>query len=431
MNNIDIIKNSAIILIKFFDYWIKMLLQCFASTNRGLEDLLLNELRLLGASDLLKTNAGVTFNATFILVMKINLHSRLASRIFIQVAYDYYQSEQDIYNLAYKIKWHEYFDVNNTIKISTGSIGSLVKSLDFVNLRTKDAICDNFANYCDKRPDVKRASPDIHIYNFLTKDTITMYLDTSGECLFKRGYRIHQLDAPIKENLAAGMLQLINWQPTQVLFDPMCGSGTIIIEALMQGLNIASGLIRDFAFIKLLQFDKLAYQQLQLAAYKMINYHNKLQLYANDIDDYAVSVTKENLVNLFTKLQSNKLELLENDENNVSNDIDTLINKYVIFTNQDCLHMVKPQISGIMLSNPPYGVRLQTTQTVTEFCQLLASNLKKNFHNWTCYFISANRDMPQMMRLKTTRKIPLINGDLDCRLFEFKMVDGSNRAIRT
>lgn len=375
---------------------------CFATTSKGLENLLQLELEKLGAKSCILANAGIQFQADLPSLMKINLHSRLASRVMLQVAFGGYRNEDDVYNIAHKVKWNDWFHVGNSLKVATSAIGSPLKSLEFITLKVKDAICDYFVNLVDARPNVSKQSPDVRIYNFLTKDTVTVYLDTSGEALFKRGYRQDKLEAPIKENLAAGLIQLTNWQSHMPFYDPMCGSGTIVMEAITLGLNIAPGLNRHFGFEKLEQFDLNYFEQLKIEAKAAINYDTSLKIYANDISRRAVSIMCDNFA------ESNLL-------------------KYVNIDSEDFLEKDAPADNGVLLCNPPYGIRLEEEEKLAEFYPLIGNHLKRNFTNWDCYFFSADLSLGKLIHLKPNRKVPLYNGALDCRLFEFKMVAGLNR----
>lgn len=379
-----------------------MLLACFATTVRGLEELLATELKELGAEEIRIVNAGMEFNASLSNIMAMNLNSRLASRIMIRLGYSGYRHEDDIYRLARKIDWLDWFHSGNSIKVATSAIQSPLKSLDFVTLKVKDAICDYFNEKVDSRPDVNKVEPDMRIYNFLTKDTVTIYLDTSGDTLFKRGYRRLKLEAPIRENLASGLIQLSDWQPDQAFYDPMCGSGTLAVEAIGIGLNLAPGLNRNFAFEKLANFDSDNYQRIQAVAKKKENRERKLKIYASDINRKAIEIARQNF-------QQIKLE------------------EYVEFSYGDFLSKKAPAESGVLLTNPPYGVRLEELDRLTELYPQIGNKLKQNFANWNCYFFTADLRMPKLVRLKPSRKIPVYNGALECRLYEFKMVSGSNR----
>lgn len=381
---------------------IQMIYSCFASTNRGLEELLALEATKFSVKNIEVLKSGIKFRANLEQIMQFNLHSRVASRIMIEVGHSYYSNEADIYDMAYEISWDSWFAPGDTIKVDTNAISSPLKSLEFVNLKVKDAICDKFVQVCSCRPDVNKYTPDIRVYNFLTENTITIYLDTSGESLFKRGYRHNKLEAPLKENLAAGLVLLSNWQFEETLFDPMCGSGTIAIEAVCMGLNIAPGLKRHFAFEKFKNHDKSKWQNLKTAAMEQINYTNKLDIYANDIDKNAINALEDNCRNLGVLHQIN-------------------------YRKANFLECAAPNSSGILITNPPYGIRLDELESMGDSYPQYASHLKKYYSNWNCHFLTADLRMPKLMRLKPNRKIPLYNGALECRLFEFRMVAGSNR----
>ena len=375
---------------------------CFASTNKGLEQLLTEELISLGATDVIATTAGAQFKATMNTIMQLNLQSRLASRIMLEVGFGEYHNEDDIFAIASRIYWREWFDVDMSIKVKTSAINSPLKSLEFITLKVKDAICDQFMQTHDKRPDVNKQNPDMRIYNFLTEDTVTIYLDTSGEALFKRGYRSQRQEAPLKENLACGLIKLSGWDYTTPLLDPMCGSGTIVIEAVHMALNIAPGLKRTFSFEKFDNFYQKEWDDMKALAKQAIQSEKKLQIYASDINPDAITQTEENLRH--AKLR-----------------------EYVEFRTADFLNIKAPASSGTLLCNPPYGVRLNELDDLATLYPKIASHLKNDFPGWNCYFFTTDLRMPKLLRLKPSKKTPLLNGALDCRLFEFKMVRGSNR----
>lgn len=374
---------------------------CFATTNRGLESLLCDELTQFSATNLESVNAGVKFYADFEQIMQINLHSRLSSRIMLEVGFATYYNEEDIYNLAHKIKWNTWFNSDRTIKVTTSAINCPLTSLEFLNLKVKDAICDYFVEASSKRPSVDKKNPDMRIYNFLDKDTVTIYLDTSGEALFKRGYRNSKQEAPLKENLAYGLVQLTNWNSDLTLYDPMCGSGTILIESIYAALNIAPGLSRDFAMEKFNNFDKNKWTDLKKLANSQIKQNLKLKVYAGDISKVTLESARHNFA------QAN-------------------VTKYVEIISSDFLHKSKPSDNGILIANLPYGIRIKP-EDLDQFYVDLATHLKNNYDGWNCYLLTNDLRLPKIMRLKPSKKTPLYNGSLDCRLFEFKMVKGSNR----
>lgn len=378
------------------------MIACFATTVRGLEQLLADELTALGAENINVVNAGLEFSATIDSIMRMNLHSRLASRIMIRLGYSGYRDEDDIYKIAQRIEWDKWFHIGNSIKVSTNAMRCPLKSLDFVTLRVKDAICDYFVDKVDARPNVDKAAPDMRIYVFLDADSATIYLDTSGDTLFKRGYRRLKLEAPIRENLAFGLIKLSGWTPDRPFYDPMCGSGTIVVEAISYGLNIAPGLNRNFAFEKFIGFNADSYQVMRNDAVASIRYDQKLQIYASDINRTAVEIAKQNF-------QQIKLD------------------QYVTFSSGDFLTKTAPANNGVLITNPPYGVRLDELDRLAELYPQIGSTLKKQFAGWDCYFFTGDLRLPKLVRLKPSRKIPVYNGAIECRLYEFKMVNGSNR----
>ncbi|MGZ8291206.1 MAG: THUMP domain-containing protein, partial [Telluria sp.] len=186
---------------------------------------------------------------------RINLHSRIASRVLMRMGHSSYSNENDIYDLVLAQPWEDWFDVDHTIRVDVTAVKSPLRSLEFTTLKIKDAVCDRFRDQFNKRPSVNTREPDMRIVGFLDQRNFTIYLDTSGEALFKRGWREETGDAPLRENLAAGMLRVAGWKPGTVLFDPMCGSGTILIEAAQMVQGIPSGARRRFAFEKFNSFD--------------------------------------------------------------------------------------------------------------------------------------------------------------------------------
>ncbi|HEU0187388.1 MAG TPA: THUMP domain-containing protein, partial [Gallionellaceae bacterium] len=271
--------------------------QFFAPCPRGLEAPLSEELKSLGAESIRATDGGVQFSGPGALSYRVNLHSRTASRVLWRVAQARYRNEQDIYDTAYDLPWSDWFDVTRTIRVNMTGIKSPLKSLDFATLKIKDAVCDHFRAVCGERPSVDTHAPDIRIHAFLEESQMTLYLDTSGDALFKRGVRQYTNIAPLRENLAAGILMLSGWKPGTPLLDPMCGSGTFLIEAAQMSLNIAPGIGRHFAFEKLHTYNEEKWQALReeaLAAQKPVT---PLPIYGSDLYGDALKTARLNLEN--------------------------------------------------------------------------------------------------------------------------------------
>ncbi len=240
------------------------------------------------------------------------------------------------------------------------------------------------------------------MHGFINGDHCTLYLDTSGAPLYQRGFRQKTVDAPLKENLAAGILRLSGWQPGVALLDPMCGSGTFLIEAAQMALRVAPGARRDFAFQRLRHFDPAAWKRLLDAARAGEAAAAEAGIFGSDISPVAVRATLANL---------DRAGLLP----------------AVKLSPGDLLDIDAPAERGILVSNPPYGERVSDHDELAEFYPLLGSALKRRFAGWSCYLISADTRLPKLVRLTPSRKTPLFNGALECRLYEFRMVAGSNR----
>ena len=213
--------------------------QYFATCPRGLEALLANEMNVAGAKEIKPTDGGVSFAGELSVCYAANLHSRMATRILMQVGQGRYATEDDLYQAAYKINWPNWFDVKHDFMVKVTGVKCPLKSLEFATLRIKDAVCDKFRQVVDSRPYIDTKTPAVRIHAYLTADAYVYYIDTSGDALYMRGNRKASIEAPLRENLAAGILQLSGWQAGQPLLDPMCGSGTFLLEAAMMALNSA------------------------------------------------------------------------------------------------------------------------------------------------------------------------------------------------
>ncbi len=374
----------------------------FATCPRGLETVLERELAALGARDAARVDGGVRFAGELALCYAANLESRVASRILWQVAHAAYRTERDIYETVHALDWGSWFPVELSIRVDVSAIRAPVRSLEFVTLRIKDAVCDVFRAAGGRRPDVNTRSPDVRIQAFLSATHVTLYLDTSGEPLFKRGYRASPGDAPLRENLAAGLLELAGWKAETTLLDPMCGSGTLLCEAAMIALDRAPGLTRAFGFERLSTFDAVLWTRLKDAARSRIRKPATGVIHGSDRYGEALKLARANLAALG-------------------------VEDYVTLKQADVLEMPAPAPSGVIVTNPPYGVRLQDQQSLAELYPRLGDALKRKYAGWTAYIFTADLRLPKLIGLSPSRRTPLFNGALECRLFEFQMVAGSMR----
>ena len=374
----------------------------FAPCPRGLENILLTDLETLGAQSVRSTEGGVHFSGDWALCYRANLESRIASRILWRVKETQYRNEQDIYQAVFELQWQRWFDVTHTIRVNTTAIRCQLKSLEFITLLVKDAVCDRFRAHCNERPSVDTLEPDVRIHVFIEDNKLMLYLDTSGDALFKRGVRQHTNIAPLRENLAAGILRLMNWQPGTPLLDPMCGSGTFLIEAAQMSLNIQPGIARSFAFEKLKNFDAAIWHAMREQAIAAELPVKPLELYGSDLYGDALKAAWRNL-----------------DEAGLS--------ECVELKQANVLEISAPAEHGMLVANLPYGERMGELDELAELYPKLGDALKKKFGGWTAYLFTADKAILKLMRLSPSRRIPLFNGAIECRLLEYKIVSGSNR----
>ncbi|MBU3568087.1 THUMP domain-containing class I SAM-dependent RNA methyltransferase [Polynucleobacter alcilacus] len=418
--------------------------------------------------------------------MALNLHSRIASRVLLQLAQAPYRQEEDLYKLASGLAWEDWFTSKQTLRVDVTAHRSPLKSLNFATLKIKDAIVDRLRDVTGDRPSIDTAFPDVRVQAHLTATQITIYLDTSGEALFKRGWRDEKGDAPLKENLAAGILSVTGWKPGQTLFDPMCGSGTFLIEAAQMALAIPPGAIRagmygddvkpsrfayrplitsahGFGFQRLKPFNEAAEQQRwsNLKDASLAQMLEKRQQYPN-VDSLRISGgdINEKLVSMYR----GNWQRAQLPDQPVVRQVDALASKPPGNTHE-----------GVMLLNPPYGERLvikggrgqdrdsresededyspepenrfelnletgrqsakrssreslkklqaqeEQDPKFVEFLRQFGQHLKDTFGGWNIFVLTADMALPGQLRIKESKRTPLFNGPLECRLFKFEM----------
>lgn len=374
----------------------------FASVPRGLEMPLSLELSRMGASNVKMTDGGVRFSGSLEMCYKANLHSHTAGRIYLELASKVYRTEQDIYDLAFSVMWNEWFSVKQSFRVDVVATNCPLKSLNYAALRIKDGICDKFRQTDGIRPNVEPHTPDMRIRGFLDESQFTIFIDTSGEALFKRGFREKTNIAPIRENLACGLLFLSGWEPGIPLLDPMCGSGTFLIEAARISLNIAPGSSRKFAFEKLKNFDPDLWNATLQAALENELDDADLPIFGSDVSALAIEAARNNLENagLADMVKLKKANILD---------------------------LTAPAESGLMIANLPYGERMGELDEMRRLYPKIGDLLKHSFAGWKACFLTSDLKMPRFIGLATSKRVPFKNGSLDCRMYEFKMVAGSNK----
>jgi putative N6-adenine-specific DNA methylase len=440
-------------------------LQLFLPCAAGVEDYLAAEVHHItdiSGPALQTRRGGVLLQAAWRDALLLNLHSRLAQRVLVQLSHSEYRNEQDLYRAASEVAWEVWFTPRQSIKVEVTAQHSPLTSLNFAALKIKDAVCDRFrAKANGIRPDVNTQWPDVRIYAHLTTDTLSLYIDTSGEPLFKRGWREDKGEAPLKETLAAAIIAASGWadgtEDLLPLYDPCCGSGTIAIEAAQIACNIAPGSLRHFAFEKFLPFQPHVWSAIKNeAASREVRPApgSKPLVFGSDVSHRMVDFAQRNAQ------RAGVADVIE-------------------FRGGDALQRMPPSDEpGVMLVNPPYGERIEAagfaganasgragasrggarqemvretdweseedgapqrvmqsgareqahTEDGGEFFSQLATHWKKNYPGWTAWVLTPDLKLPGKMRLKESRRVPMWNGPIECRMFRFDMVKGSARA---
>lgn len=345
--------------------------------------------------------------------MRLNLESRLAQRVLLRLAHGPYAREDDLYALARDVNWPAWITPRQTLRVDATAYRSPLRSLNFAALRIKDAVCDTLRDACGERPSVDTRFPDLSLLLHLDETEASLYADTSGEALFKRGWREDKGEAPLKETLAAAMLAAAGWRGRPedgALLDPCCGSGTIAIEAAQIACGIAPGLSRRFAFEKLAPFTPTlpAWREMQQAARRRVH-APAVAIYAGDVAFRLTDFAQRNA-----------------QRAGVAHAIE--------FKTADVLQRQPPAAAGVIVMNPPYGERIgpkgtqaSRDQAPADFFTRLAAHWKKHYGGWTAWLLSPDMKLPGAMRLKESRRVPMWNGPIECRFFRFDLVAGSMR----
>lgn len=356
----------------------------------------------------------VAFDSALDLTMQLNLESRLAQRVLWEMAYGEYRNEDDLYELARQPRWSDWITPRETLRVDVTSQRSPLKSLNFAALRVKDAVCDAMREDFGERPSVDTHRPDLPLVLHLAPDHATLYADTSGEALFKRGWREDKGEAPLKETLAAAMLAAAGWQGRPedgALLDPCCGAGTIAIEAAQLACDIAPGLQRHFAFERWMPFrdERSAWHDFKDAARARVR-PSSVPIFAGDV---AFRLTD------FAMRNAERAGVL----------------KAIDLKTADALQRMPPCECGTLMLNPPYGERIGPKGSLSsrdeapqDFFQRLSAHWKRSYPGWTAWVLSPDLKLPSAMRLKESRRVPMWNGPIECRFFRFDLVCGSMRS---
>lgn len=374
-----------------------------AKTFQGLEDVLRDELIQIGAENVEIGTRMVSFEGDLSILYKANLCCRTALRILKPIIMFTAESTDELYDYLRELDWEQFMDSNTTFSVDSTVFGDGFTHSKFVTYRVKDAIVDHFRDKDGSRPSIRLDGADLQLNVHIAGDRVTVSLDSSGEPLYKRGYRVEQTDAPINEVLAAGIILKTGWRGDSDFLDPMCGSGTFLIEAALIAANINPGIYREsFAFEKWKDFDKDLFEELYNddSEEKEFNY----KIFGGDKDPEAIAVARKNI-------KSAKVE------------------EMVELSCRPLTEWEADTAEGIIVTNPPYGERLRPSNLNILYKEI-GSTLKNNFQGWHAWIIGYQDEQMKEIGLKPSVKIPLYNGNLECSLREYVMFDGSYSQFR-
>lgn len=375
-----------------------------AKTIFGLEEVLSQELQRLGAKDVEVHNRAVSFTGDKGFMYKANICLRTALRVLVPIKTFAIKDEKSLYAALQGINWEEYMDVTDTLAIDTVLNSDLFTHSQYISQKAKDAIVDQFRAKYGERPSVDLDKPTIRVHLHIFKDSCTVALDSSGESLHKRGYRDKTNLAPLNEVLAAGMVLLTGWDKRSTFIDPMCGSGTILIEAALIANNIPPGYYRDaYSFEgwkKYLPFDEELYNTIFDAAIDKITNHQQ-SILGGELSPNVAKKAKENV-----KLAK----------------VDDIVSVKV----SDIKDFEVPPGRGVVIINPPYGERM-VKDNIEELYKTIGDTFKKSFSGYDCWVLSSNLDAFKHVGLRPSRKIVLYNGQLECRFMKYEMYQGTKR----
>lgn len=372
-----------------------------AKTLAGLEEILANELKELGAKNIQILKRAVGFDGDKEMVYKSNYLCRCALKILKPIASFPAASEEELYKSVKKIDWTEYLSPDLTFAIDGVVNTSNLTHSYYVALKTKDAIADFFTDKMGRRPSVDTQNPDQQFSIFISQNQGTIYLDSSGDSLHKRGYKKTVGQAPLNEVLAAGLVLLSGWDKKTPLIDPFCGSGTILIEAAMLALNIPAGYYREaFAFQKWQDFDSDLWEKVRTEADGNIN-DNEVPIVGADISAEAINMANQNIH--FAKLH-----------------------KDITLVNMAFQKFKPPYRKGIMITNPPYGERIKKYDMI-DFYKMIGDALKKNYAGYQAWIIAADKEAFKFVGLRPSEKYDVYNAKLPCKFAKFELYEGSKK----
>jgi len=379
-----------------------MSFELVAKTMQGLEEVLAKEITELGGNDVQIGRRMVSFSGDQRLLYKTNLYLRTAVRILKPIATFRAKNPDEVYEQVRKIKWENYFSPNQTFTIDTVVYSDLFRHSKFLAYRVKDGMADYFMEKFEKRPSVRLTNPDIYINVHVSHETCTISLDSSGESLHKRGYRVDQTEAPLNEVLAAGMLLLAGWEGQCNFIDPMCGSGTLLIEAALIALKIPPGIYRKgFAFEKWPDFDADLFNE--LCTEEPDENPFKFKIYGSDMSAQAISIAQKNVKS-------------------------ASLGKYIELETRSIQKITEAPDNGMLVMNPPYGERIAANDLLALY-ETIGERLKHAFMGYSAWILSYREECFDKIGLRPSARIPLMNGALDCEFRKYDIFRGKRKEL--
>jgi len=369
----------------------------FATAAKGVEEVLAAEIRSLGVSAVTLEKGGVRFKGDMKDCYRANLWLRTAHRVLVTVAEFSCENPQQLYDGVRSISWQQYLTPDLTLAVSCNLRDSKITHSGFAALKAKDAIVDSLRDSCGRRPNIDSRTPDLQVNLHLVRNYCTVSLDSSGSSLDKRGYRLDRKEAPLRESLAAAIIDLSEWNGCVPLVDPMCGSGTIPVEAALKASRRAPGLTRTgFGFQNWMTFDPKVWSAVLKEAQEQVCDSLAMPILGSDLAVPALEVARKNA-----------------DRAGVGN--------LVSFSRAGIGESVPPVPPGILLCNPPYGVRLGEEDSLKVLYKKLGDTLKKSYQGYTAFVLSGNPRLASCIGLKPSRRIVLFNGPIECRLLKYEI----------
>lgn len=371
--------------------------QFFATTAKGVEEVLAAEMTRLGLPDVAIESGGVRFTGGMEAAYRANLWLRSASRVLMPLAEFACEGPEQLYQGVRTVPWNEYLTPAMTLAVDCNLRDSTLTHSGFVALKTKDAIVDEVRDHCGSRPNVDTKDPDLRVNVRLFRNRCTLSLDCTGTSLDRRGYRLDRHEAPLKENLAAALVELSGWDGSVPFLDPMCGTGTIAIEAALKALRIPPGLLRTgFGFQRWLGFDRRVWDRLVEEAREGMLAALPAQVLGSDISHSAVAMAHENA------RRAGVGELIGLGRGEIG-------------------ELSPPAGPGVLIFNPPYGKRLGEEEQLKPLYKEIGDVMKKRCKGYTAYLFTGNLELAKSVGLKASRRIVLYNGPIECRLLKYEM----------